>query len=566
MKRPAILVTIVVAAVAATLTGFFSLGASPGSPDSNDIRLPANEASCVDVGDVQVWCPSTTTTTTGASTSTTSAPTTSTTESTTTSTLSPTSTSSPTTSTSPTTTSTTTTVMPSTTAATTTTISPTTTSAPAAPGCGLSSPAFCDTFDADQQPTGKTQTGDLSSTVWGVSRVADFDISQGKINGVTPSHNACAGGGTTGSTPPGDTSSHTFGPETPPPADVRICNGQLVDSVNDGGAVVDQDMYPKQPFNFAGRTGTVVFDVSADSSGSHGAWPDFLITDEPVPGVLECISECNLGSQGTVTARNEIGFAIDGDQTGNCPTMTGVGKIFTSVNGTYDDPDFTTFDNCITKGSPAAMNHFKVMLSQTRIDVYGTNAGSTVFKHLVGANVSLAFTQGLVWINDVHYNARKAVEPCACGTQYDHSFAWDNLGFDGQKTYRDLGFDVPYANNPNHATNQNGDNAEVQEGFNVGTGPVVLTVTGVNWTQTPTAAKVVLNSHNNGGSDISVSVNGGTQTHHALASPFHTETFSIIVPLSDVHTGSNTLTFRSNNGSVQVANVSLILVAAAAVP
>ena len=42
-------------------------------------------------------------------------------------------------------------------------------------------------------------------------------------------------------------------------------------------------MYPKQPFDFAGRTGTVVFDVSADSEGPHAAWPEFWITDQPLP-------------------------------------------------------------------------------------------------------------------------------------------------------------------------------------------------------------------------------------------------------------------------------------------
>ena len=42
-------------------------------------------------------------------------------------------------------------------------------------------------------------------------------------------------------------------------------------------------MYPKQPFDFAGRTGTVSFDVSNDTQGTHAAWPEFWITDTPVP-------------------------------------------------------------------------------------------------------------------------------------------------------------------------------------------------------------------------------------------------------------------------------------------
>ena len=42
-------------------------------------------------------------------------------------------------------------------------------------------------------------------------------------------------------------------------------------------------MYPKQPFDFAGRTGTVAFDVTNDTSGTHGTWPEFWLTDQPVP-------------------------------------------------------------------------------------------------------------------------------------------------------------------------------------------------------------------------------------------------------------------------------------------
>ena len=42
-------------------------------------------------------------------------------------------------------------------------------------------------------------------------------------------------------------------------------------------------MYPKQPFDFAGKTGTVSFDVSNDTQGTHAAWPEFWLTDIPVP-------------------------------------------------------------------------------------------------------------------------------------------------------------------------------------------------------------------------------------------------------------------------------------------
>ena len=84
--------------------------------------------------------------------------------------------------------------------------------------------------------------------------------------------------------------------------------------------------------------------------------------------------------------------------------------------------------------------------------MWGTDPGSTSLRQLaIVDNLGLTFTKGLVWLNDVHYNARKAIEPCECGTQWNHTFAWDNLAFDGPKTYRDLGFNVPDANVPANA-------------------------------------------------------------------------------------------------------------------
>ena len=54
-----------------------------------------------------------------------------------------------------------------------------------------------------------------------------------------------------------------------PPNDVIICNGRVYEAVQDSGGQSTLAMYPKQPFDIAGRTGTVVFDVSADSDGPH---------------------------------------------------------------------------------------------------------------------------------------------------------------------------------------------------------------------------------------------------------------------------------------------------------
>ena len=409
--------------------------------------------------------------------------------------------------------------------------------------CGLAGAVFCETFSA---PKGQgTRTGDLDPVLWGVSRVGEINPGQGVANDIPQV--SMAGCGTT---------AWTF-----TPGDVRICNGQMYETVNDGGGVTNLDTYPKQPFDFAGRTGRVVFDVSADSDGTHGAWPEFIITDKPVPGMRKSTT-----GDTPPAAFNQIGFSLDGCTAGPGGT-TGVGLVFMSKNGVYSEPGFQS-TGCVTKGSAQAMNHFEVQLSQNRLEVWGTDAGSTTLRRLaVADNLGLAFTKGLVWLDDVHYNARKAIEPCECGTQFNHTFVWDNLAFDGPKTYRDLGFDVPDANVPGKPTSA-GDPTR-RTGYKVGTGDVTLPVNGVRRDQTPTGALVVLNTYSFAATIPSIRINGGPWIDTAWPSwgtTFSWMSMAIPVPLDQIHDGNNTLTFKSGDDSTTIANISIILVAAAPVP
>jgi hypothetical protein len=140
---------------------------------------------------------------------------------------------------------------------------------------GASPVVFCDTFDA---PGGTaTRSGDLDGNVWGVSRAigGGINFGQGQWNQWNATViNKCDGSN----------------PVVKAPADIIICNGQLREASNDNnslqfeaGDVTSLAMYPKQPFDFAGRTGTVSFDVSNDSAGNHAAWPEFWMSDLPVP-------------------------------------------------------------------------------------------------------------------------------------------------------------------------------------------------------------------------------------------------------------------------------------------
>jgi hypothetical protein len=328
----------------------------------------------------------------------------------------------------------------------------------------------------------------------------------------------------------------------------------LFEALNDADGNVNMALYPKQPFDFAGRTGVVTFDLSADSSGPHAAWPEFFITDKPVPAIRGQISLAP-----GPTAANSVGFALHGG-CNNDPTLTSVGAVFASRNYVYDEPSFTTV-GCVKKSSAgsAALNHFEVRVSTNRLEVWGTDPGSSVLKQLaVASNLNLTFTKGLVWFGDVHYHASKS-DP----SQTEHTFAWDNLGFDGPKTYRDLSFDVPDAN--------------VSSGFEKvtlgyllqGTGPRAFTTAPVFRQQTPTGAIVTLNFWSYDSSVPSVSINGGPWIDTPWpydSGGWFWRTISIPVPVDQVHDGTNEIRLKSNSADTVVANINLILVAGAPVP
>ncbi|MGI0062693.1 MAG: hypothetical protein ACREBA_09615, partial [Nitrosotalea sp.] len=296
--------------------------------------------------------------------------------------------------------------------------------------------AFCDTFD---QPMGTgNRSGDLDGTVWGASRLGDsVNPGQGQYDtwydtqldrcGTTVTVNA--------------------------DKDIEICNSRLVEGFTDNGGDAMLAMYPKQPFDIAGRTGTVTFDVSADSQGVHAAWPTFFYTDQPLPDPASDNPPNIAGSN----ARNSFGIALDAYGNtpdnlyigGNCDNNndTGVGEMFLTRNYILSSVPFTTL-NCVkrpavpgvtadTSKVQGPLNHFEIRISQNHVEVWGTDPGSTVLKELaVADNVNLPLTRGVIWIEDAHYNANKF------NNQRIHTFAWDNVGFDGPVLPRDSANDV----------------------------------------------------------------------------------------------------------------------------
>ena len=165
-------------------------------------------------------------------------------------------------------------------------------------------------------------------------------------------------------------------------------------------------------------------------------------------------------------------------------------------------------------------------------------------------------TRGVVWLEDVHYNACKTSDQC------NHTFAWDNLGFDGPTPYRDYTFD---AQDALQALGGGGTNL----GYQVGPAPVTLQVPNVHWVQDPSTVLIGLNWFPDQPIVPSVSVNGNPA--HTVVWPFDPETsgwrtIGIQVPLSEIkRDATNTVTISAGQAMV-VSNVNIILLAAAPVP
>jgi len=444
----------------------------------------------------------------------------------------------------------------------------------AARDCGLAQPAFCDTFDA---PAGTgNRSGDLDGKVWGVSReLGAFNSGQGQYNSASPVLMDRCGSAVT----------------VAPPNDVAICNGRLVEAQYDQHGVTSIAMYPKQPFDFAGRTGTVAFDVSDDTHGSHRAWPEFWMTDRPMPTPFTHFSSLQS------VPFNGFGVRFAAFCPPSPPGDPGCGVRFVCPDEPLDVPvvtvdsavvvsDYLSNDSftdvtpgtiavqavgCVKASSgPGDMNHFELHVSQSGIDVYGTDAGTSapLKKIATIGNVTLPLTRGLIWIEDVHYNGDK--EGIDQGT---HTFSWDNVGFDGPILPRDLAFDVLDRQQPMDPTG-------IYAGLiNLGwplapNTALALTVPGVYRIDHASGALLTLNLVSDNPVALSYRLNGGVW--HTYAYPFPPcymqngitscgyKTYAIPVSTSEIVAGDNMLELSPDDYAA-VANVDLILVGAGGV-
>jgi len=221
----------------------------------------------------------------------------------------------------------------------------------------------------------------------------------------------------------------------------------------------------------------------------------------------------------------------------------------------------------LSSGPNGGLNHVEIRISQNQIDVYASDAGSTTL-HLINSitNANLSFSKGLIWLEDSHYNAHKAfVQDPNVPDQKNHTYAWDNVAFDGPPTYRDLSYDVLDRTTPlggglykvgwdtTPATPANLTTVPMAaQGIAAATGSFLLFNFGKD--TTPTIFNYTINGHPNSAPSPLLGI--GLLGMRSLAVP---------VPLNQLIAGPQNI-LLSSDVNVSFANVNIVLVAAATVP
>jgi hypothetical protein len=180
----------------------------------------------------------------------------------------------------------------------------------------------------------------------------------------------------------------------------------------------------RQPFDFADREGTIVFDAEA-AIGSNGLW-GFLtvaITADPIPAPSFASQQ---NSENSAIVRDGVLVELTWDCAG---VGTSIGAIHAFRN--FVDTSVTPAQVCIPTAR-GKLNHFELHVSNHHIELFGTPASADgvtfePLRSLGGADLDLPFSRGYVHL-DVHNHAtlKYSAPPIDAWT-----IRFDNVGFDG---------------------------------------------------------------------------------------------------------------------------------------
>lgn len=270
-----------------------------------------------------------------------------------------------------------------------------------------------------------------------------------------------------------------------PPDDVLVCNPvQDVKSHHLLLATAAQNyghngFRIKQPFDFAGRTGKIVFDASCDPFGPLFGWVSVAVTEDPIsmPGYA-----IRGNDEGSIIPKNavEVHFANAGGDSEI--TVRHVHLFRNYADTAYEAP--SSLLHAARKWGK--MNRYEVLLSQTSIEVRvspysedGTTFGAPTLVHRQA--IDLPFSRGYVHLGLHNHATLKYTQPDAYpqwGIIDAPVARIDNVGFDGPVITNWREYEVPDSLVKYNGANpdippdpSNPENAAIEVGYFVGTDP-----------------------------------------------------------------------------------------------
>jgi hypothetical protein len=292
-----------------------------------------------------------------------------------------------------------------------------------APGCGFALAAFCETFDAPASTQGRA--GELDARQWSAGRLAaQLPTGNGCAIGIGPSTlPACRSG---------------LPSQVYPDQDALICEPSANIAsphllVAAAAQNYGQSSYRiRQPFDFAGRTGTIVFDAEGYTSALLG-WISIDVTEDPINAPSFAVGKPGIyNDEGSLAPRSGFSIQFSNNCGGYAPPpsfsmrMLNVFQDYVDTATTPPDPPV-----CLPT-QQGKLNHFEISISQNRIDVRATpfSADGVHFdapKLLYSASVRLPFARGYVQIGTHNHATLKYSQ----GAVDAWIARWDNVGFDG---------------------------------------------------------------------------------------------------------------------------------------
>jgi hypothetical protein len=302
------------------------------------------------------------------------------------------------------------------------------------PGCGFETAAFCDTFGGVSTIRGRA--GELDAVFWSGSRSAS-QISTTRAMGIGMAQlPECRPGAPTQVFPDDDSLI------CDPTFDVK--SGHLLVGV--AAQNYGQNGYRiRQPMDFTGRTGKIVFDASTDPLGPLHGWVSLAITEDPIstPGY-----SIQPNDEGSIIPKNalEIHFANAGGM--NEITVRNIHVFNNYVDTVYSPPGSLKAATHV-KGKA---NHFEVLVSQDNVEVRvspssddGVTFGEATL--IYSQPVSLPMSRGYVHLSVHNHATIKYTQPdSGADAVVDATIArLDNVGFDGPVITNWREYEVPDA-------------------------------------------------------------------------------------------------------------------------